>query len=121
MEHLLVLCRTTIEQNTMLMIQRFAGVMGGIIGANNKFGQDFNHPDADMQGNITALYDSQSFSRFFSLVDSQDVGLLPLFRPDLDPFSQRCPFFNSSAGLRWPDIELTTVRSSQSDASSAVS
>ena len=33
--------------------------MGGIIGANNKFGMDFNHPDADMQGNITALYDSK--------------------------------------------------------------
>lgn len=31
--------------------------MSGIIGANNKFGQDFNNPDADMQGNITALYD----------------------------------------------------------------
>ena len=31
--------------------------MAGIIGANNRFGRDFNHPDADMQGNITALYD----------------------------------------------------------------
>jgi MFS family permease len=31
--------------------------MSGIIGANNKFGQEFNNPDADMQGNITALYD----------------------------------------------------------------
>ncbi|KAI9372237.1 general substrate transporter [Aspergillus egyptiacus] len=33
------------------------GVMAGIIGAENRFGRDFNHPDADMQGNITALYD----------------------------------------------------------------
>lgn len=33
------------------------GVMAGIIGANNRFGRDFNHPDAAMQGNITALYD----------------------------------------------------------------
>lgn len=34
-----------------------AGVMGGIIGADNPFGRYFNNPDADMQGNITALYD----------------------------------------------------------------
>ncbi|OJJ08583.1 hypothetical protein ASPVEDRAFT_89794 [Aspergillus versicolor CBS 583.65] len=33
------------------------GVMAGIIGADNRFGRDFNNPDADMQGNITALYD----------------------------------------------------------------
>ena len=31
--------------------------MGGIIGADNPFGSYFNNPDADMQGNITALYD----------------------------------------------------------------
>ncbi|KAF7529183.1 hypothetical protein G7054_g9938 [Neopestalotiopsis clavispora] len=31
--------------------------MAGIIGADNRFGQDFGNPDADMQGNITALYD----------------------------------------------------------------
>lgn len=34
-----------------------SGVMGGIIGADNPFGTYFNNPDADMQGNITALYD----------------------------------------------------------------
>ncbi|KAF2642215.1 general substrate transporter [Massarina eburnea CBS 473.64] len=33
------------------------GVMAGIIGADNRFGQDFNRPDPSMQGNITALYD----------------------------------------------------------------
>ncbi|KAL2833959.1 general substrate transporter [Aspergillus pseudoustus] len=33
------------------------GVMAGIIGAENRFGRDFNNPDAEMQGNITALYD----------------------------------------------------------------
>ncbi|KAJ9130979.1 Sugar transporter [Pleurostoma richardsiae] len=33
------------------------GVMAGIIGADNRFGRDFDHPDAAMQGNITALYD----------------------------------------------------------------
>jgi len=31
--------------------------MSGIIGADNAFARDFNNPDADMQGNITALYD----------------------------------------------------------------
>lgn len=31
--------------------------MAGIIGAENRFGRDFNNPDAAMQGNITALYD----------------------------------------------------------------
>jgi len=31
--------------------------MAGIIGTDNRFGQDFHHPNADMQGNITALYD----------------------------------------------------------------
>jgi MFS family permease len=31
--------------------------MSGIIGTQNRFGRDFNNPDAAMQGNITALYD----------------------------------------------------------------
>ena len=31
--------------------------MAGIIGAENRFGRDFNNPDPAMQGNITALYD----------------------------------------------------------------
>lgn len=34
-----------------------AGVMSGLVGADNRFGRDFNNPDANMQGNITALYD----------------------------------------------------------------
>ncbi|KAL5337477.1 general substrate transporter [Aspergillus crustosus] len=33
------------------------GVMAGIIGADNRFGRDFNNPDAGLQGDITALYD----------------------------------------------------------------
>lgn len=33
------------------------GVMSGIVGADNRFGRDFNNPDTAMQGNITALYD----------------------------------------------------------------
>ena len=32
------------------------GVMSGVIGADSNFGQVFNHPNAAMQGNITALY-----------------------------------------------------------------
>lgn len=31
--------------------------MAGIIGADNRFGRDFDNPGAGMQGNITALYD----------------------------------------------------------------
>jgi MFS family permease len=31
--------------------------MAGIIGADNRFGCDFNNPDPEIQGNITALYD----------------------------------------------------------------
>lgn len=33
------------------------GVMSGIIGAENRFAQDFNNPDSHMQGIITAIYD----------------------------------------------------------------
>ncbi|KAL1652258.1 hypothetical protein SLS58_000385 [Diplodia intermedia] len=33
------------------------GVMSGIIGANNQFGNDFNYPDANMQGLIVSIYD----------------------------------------------------------------
>ena len=31
--------------------------MAGIIGADNRFGRDFNRPDPGLQGDITALYD----------------------------------------------------------------
>ncbi|KAF8134677.1 general substrate transporter [Mycena galopus ATCC 62051] len=33
------------------------GVMSGIIGADNQFGQDFGHPDPTTQGTIVAIYD----------------------------------------------------------------
>ncbi|KAF8575724.1 general substrate transporter [Ramaria rubella] len=33
------------------------GVMSGIIGADNQFGKDFNHPDPAAQGTIVAIYD----------------------------------------------------------------
>ncbi|KAL5363317.1 general substrate transporter [Aspergillus floccosus] len=55
--------RVLIAAITMASCQAFLllgfdqGVMAGIIGAENRFGRDFNNPDAAMQGNITALYD----------------------------------------------------------------
>ncbi|KAI0717065.1 general substrate transporter [Earliella scabrosa] len=33
------------------------GVMSGIIGADNQFGKDFNHPNPTTQGTIVAIYD----------------------------------------------------------------
>lgn len=33
------------------------GVMSGLVGADNRFGRDFGHPDANLQGDIVALYD----------------------------------------------------------------
>ena len=31
--------------------------MSGLVGADNRFGRDFNNPDAALQGDIVALYD----------------------------------------------------------------
>ena len=31
--------------------------MSGLIGADNQFGMDFNHPDTTLQGLITSIYD----------------------------------------------------------------
>lgn len=31
--------------------------MSGLVGADNRFGRDFGHPDANLQGDIVALYD----------------------------------------------------------------
>jgi len=33
------------------------GVMSGLIGAHNQFAEQFNHPDPNMQGIITSIYD----------------------------------------------------------------
>ena len=33
------------------------GVMSGLIGASNQFAQQFNHPNAKLQGIITSIYD----------------------------------------------------------------
>ena len=32
------------------------GVLSGIIGADNQFGEDFNHPNASTQGLIVSVY-----------------------------------------------------------------
>ncbi|KAK7428199.1 hypothetical protein QQZ08_005265 [Neonectria magnoliae] len=53
----LVTAVTLASCQAFLLLGFDQGVMAGIIGADNRFGRDFNHPDADMQGNITALYD----------------------------------------------------------------
>ncbi|KAF7563569.1 hypothetical protein G7046_g582 [Stylonectria norvegica] len=53
----LVTAITLASCQAFLLLGFDQGVMAGIIGADNRFGKDFNHPDADMQGNIVALYD----------------------------------------------------------------
>ncbi|ORY69994.1 general substrate transporter [Pseudomassariella vexata] len=53
----LVFAVTAASCQAFLLLGYDQGVMAGIIGADNRFGQDFNHPEADMEGNITALYD----------------------------------------------------------------
>ncbi|KAM6509636.1 hypothetical protein FALCPG4_017285 [Fusarium falciforme] len=53
----LVLAITLASCQAFLLLGFDQGVMAGLIGVDNRFGRDFNNPDADMQGNITALYD----------------------------------------------------------------
>ncbi|KAF4465013.1 Sugar transporter [Fusarium albosuccineum] len=52
----LVFAVTAASCQAFLLLGYDQGVMAGIIGADNRFGRDFNEPDADMQGNITSLY-----------------------------------------------------------------
>ncbi|KAK7753270.1 hypothetical protein SLS62_004789 [Diatrype stigma] len=53
----LVFAITAASCQAFLLLGYDQGVMSGIIGADNRFGRDFNYPDPAMQGNITALYD----------------------------------------------------------------
>lgn len=46
------------------------GVMSGIIGAENQFGQDFNSPNEDMQGIIVSIYDVCCIYLFNTLLRS---------------------------------------------------
>ncbi|CRG88457.1 Sugar transporter STL1 [Talaromyces islandicus] len=53
----LIAATTAASCQAFLLLGYDQGVMANIIGADNRFGKDFGHPDAAMQGNITALYD----------------------------------------------------------------
>lgn len=52
----LVAAITLASCQAFLLLGFDQGVMAGIIGADNRFGRDFNNPGPDMQGNITSLY-----------------------------------------------------------------
>lgn len=52
---------------SFLLLGYDQGVMSGIIGAENRFGRDFNSPDAEMQGDIVALYDVSESCQSFTL------------------------------------------------------
>ncbi|KAL2007464.1 hypothetical protein VTN00DRAFT_8902 [Thermoascus crustaceus] len=48
---------TTLTCSTSFMLFGYdQGVLSDIIGADNKFGQDFDHPDANTQGLIVSVY-----------------------------------------------------------------
>lgn len=53
----LVCAVTACSCQAFLLLGYDQGVMSGLVGADNRFGRDFNHPDADLQGDIVALYD----------------------------------------------------------------
>lgn len=45
------------QNRTLMRVPSHKGVMSGLVGADNRFGRDFNNPDAALQGDIVALYD----------------------------------------------------------------
>ncbi|KAK9854854.1 hypothetical protein MYU51_003045 [Penicillium brevicompactum] len=45
------------QNKTLKPVPCHKGVMSGLVGADNRFGRDFNNPDAALQGDIVALYD----------------------------------------------------------------
>ncbi|KAI9929516.1 hypothetical protein ASPWEDRAFT_110586 [Aspergillus wentii DTO 134E9] len=53
----LVFAVTACSCQAFLLLGYDQGVMSGLVGADNRFGRDFHHPDADLQGDIVALYD----------------------------------------------------------------
>ncbi|KAF2099674.1 general substrate transporter [Rhizodiscina lignyota] len=53
----LVFAITAASCQAFLLLGYDQGVMAGIIGTDNAFGKQFNNPDADLQGDITGLYD----------------------------------------------------------------
>lgn len=52
----LVILITFTCSTSMMLFGYDQGVLSGIIGADNQFGQDFNHPDANTQGLIVSVY-----------------------------------------------------------------
>ncbi|KAJ6112032.1 Major facilitator superfamily domain general substrate transporter [Penicillium sp. IBT 18751x] len=48
---------TAASCQAFLLLGYDQGVMSGLVGANNEFGKQFNHPDATMQGILTSIYD----------------------------------------------------------------
>ena len=47
---------TTVCSTAFCLFGYDQGVLSGIIGADNQFGKDFNHPDANTQGLIVSVY-----------------------------------------------------------------
>ncbi|KAH8686225.1 hypothetical protein BGZ61DRAFT_494969 [Ilyonectria robusta] len=72
----LVLAITLASCQAFLFLGFDQGVMAGLIGAENRFERDFNHPDADMQGNITALYDIGRFGRRTMLIAGRSIMIV---------------------------------------------
>ncbi|QLI74408.1 Sugar transporter STL1 [Metarhizium brunneum] len=48
---------TAASCQAFLLLGYDQGVMSGLIGADNQFGKQFNHPDAGLQGTLTSIYD----------------------------------------------------------------
>jgi len=57
----LVFAVTACSCQAFLLLGYDQGVMSGLVGADNRFGRDFNNPNVDMQGNIVALYDVRQY------------------------------------------------------------
>ncbi|KAF9884240.1 hypothetical protein FE257_001972 [Aspergillus nanangensis] len=53
----LVWAITAASCQAFLLLGYDQGVMSGIVGAENNFAEQFNYPDANLQGDIVALYD----------------------------------------------------------------
>lgn len=53
---LLVILITFTCSTSFMLFGYDQGVLSGIIGADNQFGEDFDHPDANTQGLIVSVY-----------------------------------------------------------------
>lgn len=57
----LVIAVTACSCQAFMLLGYDQGVMSGLVGAQNRFAEDFGNPDAGMEGNIVALYDVCSY------------------------------------------------------------